>query len=519
MIKTFKDSVILRVKNGKLALCDYSGYDIYPNQEKIVLDVLKTTNTKEEIIEKLKEKNLNTIIIDDSFENDEYDYSMQLYDLIQEIIEKIDLDNSMDFEISWEVNNCSLDSDSSDMKAEMEIVKKEIDKYDKDKKKKFAKFNWEEVIYLKWEAAYYRPRISGIKYTRSEIATIYWLDPKDVRKLHIDLGVIQNYERLDYGKPEPGNYNLLNELSIMKPRMIEWKKYECPKLINFLIDNLANHEKEQYDYLNKLVLWKIKNPTSSKIPCVVLFWNWWAWKWLFTKLLKWIFWYKNVYNNIHKSKITSEFWITWEYLVAEFAEISQNNNKQDSDIGDRLKNLIWSDEFTVNRKWIQDYEVKNVVWFIISSNNLKPIKLDVGTGNRRYSIIKVWEKIDEELWQEIDENVVWNKKLVQQYVNWLEQEYGEQLPKVMKSLENQDKKDLENRSKNDIIVFWENIAEEYKKWEKVPVKEINQKFNDFCIENDVANYSKLKDFFWNDSPYTKSNNKIDWKSVYSVIIK
>lgn len=39
------------------------------------------------------------------------------------------------------------------------------------------------------------------------------------------------------------------------------------------------------------------------------------------------------------------------------------------------------------------YRVNNPAWFIISSNSPKPLHLDTGTGNRRFSIIRTGPEI------------------------------------------------------------------------------------------------------------------------------
>lgn len=514
-MKTFKDTVIVREIEWKIEICDFN---YYPNhkQEKIIIEILEKNNTeKEKIIEELKIQWLNTIIINDKFENDENEYSIQLFDLLEEIFFKYQMTH---YTLNFEDDEIDDWTNFSDMKMEMQIIKTEKEKARIEKEKIFKKLNWEEVIYLKTNAKYYRPWISENLYTKSEIATIYGLDIKDVYKLHTELNIIKSYEKLEYANCDLWNYDKLKKIEIVKPLLLHNNLYTCPSKIEFLISNLCNKKQEQIEYINKMILRKIKNIWSSNIPCVVFFWNWWAWKWLFVELMKSIFWDKNVAWNLQQEQITWSFWFTWENLIAEFAEISTDNTNLDKQMWNKLKNLIWSNYFIVNKKWIQQYQIKNSTRFLISSNNMKPLQLDNWTWNRRYSIIKVWNKIEPELWMEIFEYINKNIKWVQQYVNRLEQEYWDKIPKVMPTLENEDKADLEWRSKNDINIFRDKIIEESENEKKYSVKEIWQKFRDFCSENDIDEYTQKK-YLRNESPFVRKTIHYNWSKILWIMIK
>gem|GEM_PF-5879505 len=63
-------------------------------------------------------------------------------------------------------------------------------------------------------------------------------------------------------------------------------------------------------------------------------------------------------------------------MIVSFDEIVTNNTNEDVNITNKLKNLIFAEEITINQKYVNMYQTKNSAWFFISSNNNTPIKLD-----------------------------------------------------------------------------------------------------------------------------------------------
>ena len=55
----------------------------------------------------------------------------------------------------------------------------------------------------------------------------------------------------------------------------------------------------------------------------------------------------------------------------------------------KLKNLVFAENITVNEKFKPIMRTKNIAWFFITSNHEKPINLDTnGKGNRRFTVMK-----------------------------------------------------------------------------------------------------------------------------------
>jgi phage/plasmid-associated DNA primase len=55
----------------------------------------------------------------------------------------------------------------------------------------------------------------------------------------------------------------------------------------------------------------------------------------------------------------------------------------------KLKALIMEDKIMIEKKGQDAITVENIAWFIMSSNENKPVHLDnKDSGNRRFSIIK-----------------------------------------------------------------------------------------------------------------------------------
>lgn len=366
--------------------------------------------------------------------------------------------------------------------------------------KSVAKYYWKE------QKRFFRPAdvANNIMATNKELNGLrqYW--------------IINTYDNICYLKwGKYGFLNLLEEEKILLPS-------DNPILdpnIKELIECVCWHKQENIEYLYKAILYKYMNINDFTIPSIVFYWAWWSWKWTFITLLATIFWEDNVLANLGQQDLNSAFdTYKWQKLAVEFAEVSANNTNSDIRILNKLKNIIGAEKITVNEKWVQPYQIENIAWFFISSNSNKPLQLDDrDKWNRRFTIIKSHSKLTN--WKDINKAIRSIEK-VKNFLTWLHHEYPEVMKyKRLDPLDNQDKRELEERSQNEANNFWDWLEDNYSeiKW-KMTKMEVEDYINKYCFENNIDEKEFLK-YFWNNSKYSKKKIRIWDKTYYWVEIK
>jgi hypothetical protein len=328
-------------------------------------------------------------------------------------------------------------------------------------------------------------------------------------------GLIETHDSLVYKKGWKDNcYNLLDEWQILQPS-------NNPVLhpdIKLLIENVCGHKQENIDYLHRAILYKHINVNDFTIPAIVLYGHWWSWKWTLMSLLWTIFWEDNILANLWQKDLTGSFdTYRGQKLIVEFAEIATNNTHSDIWVLNKLKNIIGAEKINVNEKWVRQYQTDNIAWFFISSNSNKPLQLDdKDKWNRRFSIIKSTSGLVN--WNNINVTIR-NEKIIQDYLAWLYREYPEVLQyKQLVALDNEDKRDLEERSQNEANQFWDWIEENFPDYHGKKSKvEIEEMINMFCIENWI-NETEFNKYFWNNSKYPKKKIRLWDRTLYWVAI-
>lgn len=223
--------------------------------------------------------------------------------------------------------------------------------------------------------------------------------------------------------------------------------------------------------------------------------------------------------NLGQRELTSQFdTYKWQKLVIEFAEVITNNTHSDKLILNKLKNIIWADKITVNEKWVQPYQIENIVWTFISSNSNVPLLLDdKDKWNRRFTLIKSTSSLTN--WKKIN-NSIRDKKIVSDFLAWLFQQY----PQVseLKSYEahdNQEKRDLEDISQSDAAHFWEWFEENFpdQVWNILKTR-IDIEIGKYCEELEINDITSFTRWFWKTSKYPKTRRRFNWKLKYCVEI-
>lgn len=363
--------------------------------------------------------------------------------------------------------------------------------------KSVAKYYWKE------KKKFFRPQdvANNIMCTNKELNWLRWYN------------IIQTYDDVCYYAWWKENcMNLLEETHILLPS-------ETPKLhplIQELIENVWGQKQENIEYLHKAILYKYHRLNDFTIPAIVFYGTWWSGKWSLVSLLWTIFWENNILANLWQRDISWNFdTYKWQKLVVEFAELATNNTYNDIKVLNKLKNIIGAEKITVNEKWVQAYQIENIAWFFISSNSNKPLQLDdKDKWNRRFTIIRSYEKLKNG--KEINA-IIRNISHVWDYLAWLYAEYPEVLRySRLDALDNQDKRELEERSQHEANNFWEWYEENYPNdMQKKTKLEVEIYIWKYCFENNLEEKEFLK-YFWHHSKYPKKKIRIRDKTHYGV---
>lgn len=323
--------------------------------------------------------------------------------------------------------------------------------------------------------------------------------------------LIQTFDDLTYKVWwEEGKFNLLDENDILKPS-------SSPVIhadIEELIFNVCWWNKENIEYLHKAIYYKYLNINDVNIPAIIFHWAWWSWKWTLMSMFETIYWKNNVLKNLWQRELSWNFdTYKWQKIIVEFAEITTWNRLSDIRIVNKLKNIIWSSVLQVNDKWISTYQIDNIAWFFITSNSNIPIKLDSKQAwNRRFCVIKSKTKLTR--WEEINKTIR-NKNIVSDYLARLNKNYWEvRYYKRLDTLENEDKKLLEDLSQDESNNFWDWLLNEQPDlmWEKMKQEDVLHKLKEYC---DIFNlsYPDVSKFFWQNSRYEKKKIRL-WDKTY-----
>lgn len=365
--------------------------------------------------------------------------------------------------------------------------------------KSVSKYYWKE------QKRFFRPTdvANNIMCSNKEL---YWLRA---------YGIINTYDNICYLKWGRRWYlNLLDEEKILLPS-------DTPILDDYikeLIENVCWHKPENIEYLHRAILYKYLNINDCTIPSIVLYGAWWSGKGTLMTLLSTLFSEENVLANLGQQDLSSSFdTYKGQKIIVEFAEVSTNNTNSDMKILNKLKNIIWAEKITVNEKWVQPYQIENIAWFFISSNSNKPLQLDdKDKWNRRFTIIRSISKLQHA--KEVHESVRSIQK-VQNYLAWLYKNYSEVLEyKKLEALDNQDKRELEERSQHEANNFWDWLEANYSQIQKKLTKmEVEDYIEKYCFENNLDLKEFLK-YFWNNSKYSKKKIRLWDKTYYGVEI-
>jgi len=303
------------------------------------------------------------------------------------------------------------------------------------------------------------------------LARHLFIKPKELEDLRLEK-MIPTFEWICYLDWWRKNYyNLLDKSKMMHPS-------RNPKVhpeIKDLIANLCNHNDENILWLLEAIAYKYTHLNDVLIPAVVFHGVWWTWKGLFMKLLEQIFWENNTQIWLTQDSLESRFSAySGQKLIVEFQELSVDNTAKWKKNMQKLKTFIMAEKIMVEKKWQDAVWAENIAWFIMSSNEAKPIQLDsVDSWNRRFTIMKTWEAVGLSKWWKIA-RAIEDPKNVENFLAWL----LEKFPDIEKKenilpLDNEDKKDLEYLSESVWNLFFKWVENKYPEINKITNHERN----------------------------------------------
>ncbi len=352
-------------------------------------------------------------------------------------------------------------------------------------------------------------------YNTNSIADYLFLWKKEVQELRKSWD-IPTYDWVCYYYWwRPWMYNLLDDSSFLHPSDTP----EVDENILFLISNLCNNNDENIEWLLKAIIYKYNNINDVYIPAVIFQWVGWTGKWLFIKLLSTIFWEKNTLIWLKQDNLDSRFSAyAWQKLIVEFKEIWVDNIQKWKRNTWNLKSIIMEEKIQIERKSQDPIQIDNIAWFIMSSNESKPLQLDSSTlGNRRFSVIKTgWiiPKFSDWICGQKIAKAIENKEIVSNFLAFLQKNYWD--VKSISALDNEDKRNLENISESVWNLFFERIEEKYPNINKITNHERDYLLDEYRIVISENEYNDERYYIrhlnaWLSMKYKICRILIRWK--------
>ena len=433
-----------------------------------------------------------------------------IYDIVYPVRENQDGKKLADVNDLYEVGY--------DTKAKWDKIFSEAKKVGKDEKIEHKT----DFIYLRATMEYYDIAYRTVQ-RESSVATFMWSTVKELSGM-VKNSKIKEYKDLcyHYGWKE-GYYNTMNEKGIMN------NPWDAEAIIHpdieYLISNICHKNQKNIDWLHKAILFKLTHINDVSLPALILYWPQWSWKWSLLNLLAVLFWEDNLQKwlGMQDLKWTHDSY-QGEKLIVEYKEVSSWNTKEDKWIADKIKWIVTEQHISIRALYKNARTIENRAWFHFSSNHAIPLQMDSKeSGNRRYTVIKTWPRLDRQKGYDINKVTLKNKLVIRQYVAWLYETYPD-IPKSthLRELDNEEKRVLVENCESAANRFFEWFERKYPTVWKLTNKEKNTCLNMYCHEvwEDLKDLKfKQKNFDIGLSHrYEKKYLSIRWKTIYWYLI-
>jgi len=358
-----------------------------------------------------------------------------------------------------------------------------------------------------------------------------WLKPKDIREQIWEWN-IKTYNDLCYSyEDQLWNYNLLKRETIIEKWIID-PCYE-PKLhplIEKLFYSLCWWNDENINYLHNAVLHKYKNIDDVFMPCVIFHGTWWSGKNTFINLLSSIFGEENTQVLDWKSLKSNFSPYTWKKIIVSFDEVESNWYDNKSAILTYLKSVVFAPKISIEEKFQKRMTINNIAWFFLLSNSSMPIVLDEkDKWNRRFTVIRSNIKLNETYWEllykitqkKTKESII----IIQEYLQRLEKTFWKTSEKRVLCLQNEEKRDLEEKSETVGNLFFERFENKYPKIKRITVQRFNNllyEYREFIWDNTDPFDDRYKPKYfnlWLGLRYKQKIVNFDWVSYRMYVIQ
>lgn len=177
---------------------------------------------------------------------------------------------------------------------------------------------------------------------------------------------------------EPHKLNLLRRDHWVQP-----KEGNCHWFFDVLMQSLGGGKAENIEHIERCIIYKYQHPGDPRLPTLLIHGEGGLGKNLLEERVLFEIFAHAALSSTAKN-IIGDFNSLLEGKVCALIDESKAG---DVDHG-KLKNMLGSNVLTINPKGVQQYQVPNIVWTIISSNKHQGgIWLDRSEADRRYSVI------------------------------------------------------------------------------------------------------------------------------------
>ena len=157
-----------------------------------------------------------------------------------------------------------------------------------------------------------------------------------------------------------------------------------------LLTNVCNENKESYDWLLRVVAYKLQFPNKRPDVGLILKGKQGAGKDMFINFIEEMMGLKNDY--CHRTADPTEIFGTFNLAVKNklIVQLNEMEGKDGMQYKEKLKNIITAEVHTINEKRVKQYKLLNYVFLIICSNNPTPIL--ISPDDRRWVLMHTGEK-------------------------------------------------------------------------------------------------------------------------------
>jgi phage/plasmid-associated DNA primase len=246
-------------------------------------------------------------------------------------------------------------------------------------------------------------------------------------------------------------YNTYRLPDIRKSPSIIKDNYSFPHIQKLLMF-LCNDSEESYSWMNKRIAHALTKPTDRVPTAIILQGAQGSGKNTFTDfILRPLFQYntKIITQRDIDMNFDSHYMFQTQLVIAN--EVINVENK--FTLPNKLKTYISEDSIMINPKGRDARQVENYTFFVFTTNEISPIKLD--KDNRRYTVITRFEPIEVSFIKELKANL--ETELIEYYNYLLSLEYD--TSDIYMRLATEGEKDAITVSSNSVELFIANALE------------------------------------------------------------